>query len=133
MCHQLGADIKSSSSTVCGGRGRVRRHGTRGAVDLVAGSMGWLRVGRLALVRSRQKVSKTVQLGEPLRSNWPIYSALHVTVWGVCGFGVGVRSGGGCAACVLVGRCPQPLRRAPGACCALTLVPSWSRDSAETL
>jgi hypothetical protein len=34
---------------------------------------------------SHPEVSKTVQLGEPLRSNWPVYSALHVTVWGVCG------------------------------------------------
>ena len=39
------------------------------------------------------EVSKTVQLEEPFRSNWPIYSALHFTVWGVYGFGVGVRSG----------------------------------------
>ena len=48
---------------------------------------------------SLPEVSKTVQLGEPLRSNWPIYSALHVTVWGVCGFGMGVGSGENCAAC----------------------------------
>jgi len=133
MCHQLGADIKSSSSTVCGGRGRVRRHGTRGAVDLVAGSMGWLRVGRLALVRSRQKVSKTVQLGEPLRSNWPIYSALHVTVWGVCGFGVGGGSGENCAACGRWSAVGSVCAERLGLAVLLTLVPSWNRDSAESL
>ena len=37
--------------------------------------------------------------------------------------GVGVGSGDVGAACVLVRRCRQPLRRAPGACCALALVP----------
>ena len=42
-------------------------------------------------------VSGQVLLGEPLRSNWPVYSALHVTVWGVVvlGWGCEVARGAG--------------------------------------
>ena len=35
------------------------------------------------------EVGKPAQLEEPHGSNWSIYSALHLTVWGVCGLGWG--------------------------------------------
>ena len=83
--------VGAESMAVLYAVGAVVRRARAIGPSLSENSLAWLT--DVGTSFAAQESALSTSSAEPLRSNWPVRSALHFTVWGVCGIGVASQVG----------------------------------------